>query len=192
MVKALREIYQLKVELKSVRPTVWRRFLVSNDTSLKEIHNVLQIVMGWTDSHLHQFNCNSGRYGDIDPSLDMGWDEDLKDEGKFRLKDVLKKEKEKFIYEYDFGDGWEHKVTLEKILPFNTDQELPLCIKGRRGCPPEDVGGAWGYKEFLEKWKDSSDPEHQEAREWAGEFFHPEIFNENEVNTVLREACEYA
>jgi hypothetical protein len=188
MAKKLREIYQLKIELKGIRPPIWRRFLASNVMSLEDFHHTLQIVMGWTNSHLHQFIVGNERYGAIDPDFDMDWDDSLQDEKKFKLKEILKNEGESIFYEYDFGDGWEHKLTLEKILPFTTGMSLPSCLKGRRGCPPEDVGGPWGYSDFLEKWIDDNNPEHEEIREWVGDHFYPEEFSEVDVNEVLGEA----
>jgi len=185
MVRNLRDVYQLKVQLKGARPPIWRRFLVSNTVSLEDFHHTLQIVMGWTNSHLHQFMVGNERYGITDPDIDMDWDDDLKNEIEFKVKDIMKKEGDSILYEYDFGDSWEHKVTLEKILPYSSEQVLPFCVKGRRGCPPEDVGGVCGYGDFLEKWNDESDPEHYEIKEWAGEYFYPEGFSEVETNDIL-------
>lgn len=187
MVSNLREVYQLKVQLKGVRPPIWRRFLVSNTATLEEFHHTIQIVMGWTNSHLHQFISGKARYGMVDPEFGMGWDDDLQDELNFKVKNIIKNEGDSILYEYDFGDGWEHKITLEKILPYNKDQFLPFCIKGKRGCPPEDVGGVWGYTDFLEKWIDEDHPEHEELNEWAGDYFDPEIFDQIETNEILEE-----
>lgn len=187
MVSNLREVYQLKVQLKGVRPPIWRRFLVSNTSTLEEFHHTIQIVMGWTNSHLHQFISGKSRYGMVDPEFGMDWDDDLQDELNFKVKDLLKSEGDSIVYEYDFGDGWEHKITLEKVLPFDKEQFLPLCIKGKRGCPPEDVGGVWGYADFLEKWIDENHPEHEDLKEWAGDYFDPEIFDQIETNEVLEE-----
>ena len=188
MIKKLRETYQLKVGLKGIRPPVWRRFLVENTESLDRFHHAIQIVMGWTNSHLHQYVSGDKRYGINDP--DLNWDDGILDESEYKVKDLLRNEGDTILYEYDFGDGWEHKITLEKILPFDTAQVLPCCIKGRRGCPPEDVGGVWGYEDFLSKWSDSTHPEHEEIREWSGEVFHPEEFSNEEVNEILTEVFE--
>ena len=184
----LRSTYQIKVQLQGAKPPIWRRFLVVDSMSLEDFHDVLQINMGWTNSHLHQFQLGNARFGMKDPDFDLGWDMELKDERDYLIKDLLRAEKDSLIYEYDFGDSWMHKVTLEKILPFDTTHQLPRCVKGKRACPPEDIGGFWGYQEFLSAWTDPEHPEHEEMRDWAGEYFHgPEWFDVDEVNSILEE-----
>ncbi|SFE96917.1 pRiA4b ORF-3-like protein [Nitrosomonas sp. Nm166] len=185
--KSLRSIYQLKVTLKGIRPPIWRRFLIASTASLADVHTILQIVIGWTDSHLHEFTKGRDRYG----MPDEDFPEDIYDEAKYRLDQVLKEEKEKLIYTYDFGDGWEHDVVLEKILPFEADAKLPLCLKGSRACPPEDIGGVPGYAMFLEAISDPKHPEHDSMLEWiaddTGDTFDPERFDLDEVNNLLQE-----
>lgn len=184
--KSLRSIYQLKVTLKGMRPPIWRRILVASTTKLDDIHLILQIVMGWTDSHLHEFIQGRNRYGEPDEDFPS----DAQDETQYRLDQILKKEKEKLIYIYDFGDGWEHEVVLEKILPFETSAVLPICLKGRRACPPEDIGGIGGYMMFLDAISDPTHPEHQVMLEWIAEDiegpFDPEAFDLTEVNQLLQ------
>lgn len=160
---------------------MWRRLLISRVTDLAELHEVLQIAMGWTNSHLHQFVAGRKTIGVPDPDFPAG----TVSEDGVRIDSLLKRAKDWITYEYDFGDGWEHKITLEKILPYQSGEEIPRCTGGRRGCPPEDVGGAWGYKEFLEAYKDKNHPEHEEMVEWAGEYFDPEHFDPAEVNEIL-------
>jgi len=92
----------------------------------------------------------------------------------------------KFVYEYDFGDSWEHILLVEKVLPMEPDQQYPVCIKGKRACPPEDVGGVWGYYGFLEAIQDPDHPEHEDYLEWIGEDFDPEAFDLDAVNAALR------
>ena len=185
MIEHLRETYQLKISLRGIKPPIWRRVLVSSTSALSELHEVFQGVMGWTDTHLHQFVKQNKRYGVPDP--EFGLDKDLLDESKYRLKEVLKREGDSLLYEYDFGDGWEHTVKLEKILTFDLNKKLPLCLAGRRGCPPEDVGGVWGYKDFLGAYTDKNHPQHEEMVEWAGDYFHPEKFDLEEVNKILQQ-----
>ena len=184
--KSLRSIYQLKITLKNIRPPIWRKLLVASTTKLDDIHLILQIVMGWSDSHLHEFIQGQNRYG----MPNEAFPSDTKDEARYRLDQLLKTEKDKLIYIYDFGDSWEHEVVLEKILPYETDAVLPLCLKGSRACPPEDIGGIWGYAMFLEAISDPAHPEHASMLEWVAEDmdgpFDPGYFDLAEVNKQLR------
>lgn len=154
-----------------------------DSTDLAEFHSIVQTVMGWTDSHLHQFIIGDIRYGIPDPD----WDDGTIPENGIRIGSILKKPKDWLVYEYDFGDGWEHRVKLEKALPFDPEAVTPLCIEGQKSCPPEDVGGVWGYSDFLEAYKDRSHPEHDNMMEWVGEYFDPDEFNVDVVNAILRE-----
>lgn len=182
MAKKPQKTYQLKVALKGAKPPIWRRFLVDSAMTLAEFHDVLQIVMGWSDSHLHQFTAYGVAYGIPDPEFDL---EGVHDERKVKLAQILGHEKDAMVYEYDFGDGWTHKITLEKILPFDAAVPLPACIKAKGACPPEDVGGLWGYYALLESLKDPQHPEYEENREWLGEDFDPDAFDLDEVNAQL-------
>jgi len=176
------DIYQVKVTLDGIRPPIWRRILVTSDTTLSKLHRILQVVMGWADYHLHQFIINGTYYGIHDPDLMF----DLKDEEKMRLDMVVLQEQKKFIYEYDFGDSWYHNILIEKILSLDTKKHYPVCIKGKRACPPEDCGGEGGYYYFLEAIQDPDHPEHEEMLEWEGGSFDPEAFDIDEVNRILK------
>lgn len=183
----LRSIYQIKVTLTGIKPPIWRTLLIPSTITLDNLHIVLQIAMGWTNSHLHQYVSGHEIYSLPDDEFD--YDFEIKDESQFKVSQLLKKEKDTLQYEYDFGDGWLHKIVLEKILPFDTSTVLPRCIRGKRNCPPEDCGGVWGYNELLETLQDPSDPEYQELTEWLGEEFDPEYFNIKEINQILVEYC---
>lgn len=184
MAKKTPKTYQLKVALAGAKPPIWRRFLVDSAMTLAEFHDVLQIVMGWRDSHLHLFTAYGVAYGIPDPEFDL---EGVRDERKVKLVQLLRHEKDAMVYEYDFGDGWRHKITLEKILPFDAAAPLPACIKAKGACPPEDVGGLWGYCALLDSLKDPQHPEYEENREWVGEDFDPDAFDLDEVNAQLAE-----
>jgi hypothetical protein len=183
-VKQLREIYQIKISLIGAKPPIWRTVLVDSHVTLDELHEIIQLSMGWSDSHLHQFIANEKSYGFIDEDLDL--DFEMKDESQFKLSQLLTNEKDSLIYEYDFGDSWEHQVLLEKILPFDTKISLPVCIKGKRACPPEDCGGIWGYEELLEVISNPKNPEYEEMLEWLDEDFDPEAFVLEDVNESFR------
>lgn len=174
-------VYQLKVTLLGLRPPIWRRLLVKSDTRLDALHDILQIAMGWTDSHLHQFIADETYYGLPHP----GDFYEVKDERKVRLDQLLKAPNDKMGYEYDFGDSWEHLILLEKILPAEEGVRYPLLVAGKRAGPPEDVGGVFGYAEFLDAIRDPSHPEHEEYLDWVGDEFDPEALDLEEANRML-------
>ncbi|MFQ5612518.1 MAG: plasmid pRiA4b ORF-3 family protein [Anaerolineae bacterium] len=176
------QIYQLKVTLRGLRPPIWRRIQVAGDITLYELHLVLQATMGWANYHLYQFTINGIHYGEPHPD---DW-YDIVDVRKTRLNAVASEAGSKFLYEYDFGDGWEHEIKLEKILPPEAGQRYPVCITGRRACPPEDCGGVWGYADLLEIIQDPKREEHDEMLEWLGGELDPEAFDLDEINQVLQ------
>ena len=176
-------IYQIKVTLNDSKPPIWRRILVADTTTLSKLHDILQTVMGWTNSHLHHFIINEEFYGS--PEDDEFGDMGTKNETRFKLNQFVNRAGFKFRYEYDFGDSWDHEIVLEKILPFEVGIKLPICLKGSRACPPEDVGGPSGYEMFLEALADPSHPEHAGILEWFGEPFDAEHFDLAEVNHLL-------
>ena len=176
-------IYQIKVTLEGSKPPVWRRLLVRSDITLADLHDIIQAAFGWWDYHLHQFIVGGTHYGVPDPDyLDYV---DMHDEQDVTLSQIATGEGFKFRYEYDFGDSWLHQVLLEKVLPPEPDQNYPLCVKGRRARPPEDVGGIGGYYYFLEAIQDPDHEEHDEYLEWVGGEFDPEAFDLEEVNQAL-------
>jgi hypothetical protein len=183
--KQVKNMYQIKISLIGAKPPIWRTVLVPSNLKLAAFHDVIQVAMGWTDSHLHQFIANKVFYGIPDDDFGM----EIEDESKYKLSQLLKKEKDTLIYEYDFGDSWEHKILLEKILPFDTKTVLPVCIKGKRACPPEDCGGIWGYEELLATISNPKHPEHEDMLEWLGGEFDPEEFDLEEINEDLADNC---
>lgn len=181
-----KKIFQIQIALKGFKPKIWRRILIPSDLLLSDFHVIIQKTMGWINSHLHQFIKNRTFYT-LRMQDDDLWDEmDNVDYEKIKVSDLLKKEKEKIVYEYDFGDGWEHDIILEKILPIDNNSKYPICLTGKMNCPPEDCGGVWGYSDMLKVLKDPEDEEYDSYAEWLGEEFDPEYFDENEVNELLR------
>ena len=138
--------YQLQVLLKGSQPPIWRRLQVPGSGTLGWFHAVLQVAMGWTNSHLHQFICGEHMYPDAEAQLEQyEGDPPVLDERNFTLAELLPEVHQGLVYEYDFGDSWEHIVTVEKILP--VDASTPagaVCLAGSRACPPEDCGGIGG------------------------------------------------
>jgi hypothetical protein len=173
--------YQLRVTLKDVRPPIWRRVLVP-DRALAAFHEVIQVAMGWENYHLYSFEVGGVGYTDPRGTGEL----DMESAGRAKLSDVIPKEKFKFGYTYDFGDHWEHEVLVEKVLPPGEGQGYPVCVDGKRACPPEDVGGPWGYAGFLEVISDPEHERHEEMLEWSGGEFDPEVFDLDAVNKELR------
>ena len=171
--------HQLKVTLEGIEPPVWRRLVVPSDFTLYDLHYVIQVAMGWEDCHLHDFTIKRQRYV-VPGSDDFG---DPADETKARLRDVAGP-RSKIVYQYDFGDSWNHVIVVEKVLE-SADGPLPSCIAGARACPPEDSGGAWGYEDKLQALANSDDEDGEELREWMGEDFDPEQFEVTVVNRQL-------
>jgi Plasmid pRiA4b ORF-3-like protein len=182
-------IYQLKVTLQDSRSAIWRRIQLPADIRLSRLHAVLQIVMGWTNSHLHGFRADGHRYGI--PDSEFSGMMEILDERQARLNQIAPSVKSHFSYEYDFGDSWEHAIVVEKILPPEPDVQYTHCLAGERACPPEDVGGVWGYAEFVKAIRNSRHPEHDEMLEWVGGTFDPAAFDLRGVNGML-ELFEYA
>jgi len=178
------DVYQIKITLTGSQPAMWRRFEVPGNTSLAELHGILQVVMGWSNAHLHRFIVKGQTYatperGDIGPRKP-------KDERKFTLRDLLTQEGSRPTYEYDFGDNWQHELLVERIHPAEEGTRYPVCLEGAGACPPEDVGGVSGYTQFLEAMVDTNHPEHQNCRDWIGGYFDPEKFDLAKVNQILR------
>ncbi|NJM99272.1 MAG: plasmid pRiA4b ORF-3 family protein [Phormidesmis sp. RL_2_1] len=183
--KKAQSVYQLKIALRGIRPPIWRRVQVRSDATLGHLHWVIQFAMGWTASHLHSFSIQGMEYSMA--RLDIGLDElDMRDGQSVKLSKVIRGEKFKFFYLYDFGDSWEHEVLVEKVLTAEKDTHYPVCIKAKRACPPEDCGGTWGYQTLLKAIKDPKHPEHALRREWLGTSFDSEAVDLDDINDLLK------
>ena len=176
-------VFQLKITLNHIKPPIWRRVLVDSDIKLPDLHKIIQTVMGWTNSHLHQFIIGNRYYSLPD---DESFCEAV-DYRRIKLDSLFNTPKSKFIYEYDFGDGWEHSIVIEKILPREKNTYYPICIDGKRSCPPEDCGGTFGYENLITIINNPEHEEYDEMMEWLGDYFDPKEFNIDEVNEFLRE-----
>jgi hypothetical protein len=175
-----KNVFQIKIVLKYIKPPIWRRILVEDSIKLPDFHKIIQTVMGWTESHLHQFIAQERYYG---KSSEDTFGETI-DYKNIKLKTILKYEKDKIKYEYDFGDGWEHEIILEKIFK-NQTLEKPLCVMGKRSCPPEDCGGPYGYMDMLKILSDPKNEDYEEYKSWIGEDFDSEYFDKEVVNILL-------
>ena len=181
-------IYHLEVALIGTEPPVWRRLQVPGDTNLGWLHAALQVAMGWTNSHLHQFKAGGASYSDTRHHFaEFEGDPEILEERKFTLQQFAPREQDCFGYEYDFGDSWDHEITVTKILPPDPGADtIALCLEGARACPPEDCGGVWGYAELLKILKNRKHPEHRTMMEWLGRPFDAEAFDLAKVNLWLR------
>lgn len=173
--------YLLEIQMVDIEPTIWRRFVVPASITLDRLHDVIQIVMGWSDSHLHEFLIGKKRYTEYPE-----YKEDGLECGRYRLGELLKQKGRTFGYSYDFGDGWEHELVLLDSRYLNHEQQFELaCLEGERACPPEDVGGVPGYEDFCKVLKDPNHEEHESYMEWAGGDFDSERFDADAVNLEL-------
>jgi len=184
--KILPDVYQLKIVLLGTDPVVWRRVQVPGSFSLAKLHDVLQLAMGWTNSHMHQFIIGKDFYGQ--PSEDEDWGGvKVFDERKTKLSDLKTRIRKNFIYEYDFGDSWQHEIKLEKVIAATeTILKHPILLAGERACPPEDVGGIPGYEEFLAALKNPEDEASAELIEWYGEEYDPDHIGLDAINKLLK------
>lgn len=176
-----KRFYQLKIELLDIEPAIWRRVVAPASITLDRLHDVIQIVMGWTDSHLHEFTIGKKRYTEYPESKEDGLVS-----GKYRLGALIKKKGRTFRYLYDFGDSWEHELVLEESHYFNPELRTEMaCLEGERACPPEDVGGIPGFLEFCKALKDTNHEEHESYMEWFGGNYDSECFDVDAVNWEL-------
>ncbi len=182
---APREIYQIKVTLLGASPPIWRRLLVPADMTLARLHDVLQAAMGWQDCHLHEFLIGQRRFGIPNPDDRLMGMPPVSNESSVRLSTVLGRIGAKAGYTYDFGDGWEHSIVLEKRMPADPKLKYPLCSDGKRACPPEDCGGIGGFYDLLDAIGDPNHDQHEELRDWLGDDFDPEAFSLDAVNRTL-------
>ena len=182
--KSFDRVYQFKIILQGIKPPIWRRIQVPETYTFWGLHVAIQDAMGWLDYHLHAFEM-------LDPATKMKvaigipegpLDTEFLPSVKLRMANYFSMENRLAKYEYDFGDGWIHEIRLEKILPKKEGIDYPICIAGKRACPPEDCGGIWGYEELLEAISDETHEEHARMMEWLGDEFDPEYFDPDEVS----------
>jgi hypothetical protein len=185
-------VYQLKITLRGSSPLVWRRVLVPGEYLMDDLHEVIQMVMGWENCHLHQFVFRDKKSlvfvrPDEDDTDGPGFSRHtVLDSCEHTLADLAPRRKMKFIYEYDFGDSWEHEILVEDQLP--AGPAAPRCLAGENAGPPEDCGGVWGYSDHLAALADPNHPDHEETKEWIGEDFDPARFDIEAVNRYLAAA----
>lgn len=175
---------QIKITLRGSKPPIWRRFVVPATIPLDILHHVIQVVMGWGNSHLHEFEIGGEEYTEHErEGIDLeagGYDE-----REFRLYSVISGAKAKFTYLYDFGDSWDHTLLIEKLLTAESEPKPFVCVAGKGACPPEDCGGIWGYYNLLEVLGNPKHTDYAETKEWMGDEFDPNAFDLDAVNRSL-------
>jgi Arc/MetJ family transcription regulator len=175
-------IARLKITLDDVTPAVLRRIEVPLDIRLDRLHLALQAALGWTNSHLYEIRARDVGWGEPDP----GWGDGPLDAHKARLADVLEDVGTKTLrYLYDFGDGWEHTIKVERILPATPGIAYPRLVEASGRCPPEDVGGPWGYADLLVALRDPKHERHAEFKEWIAEDFDPAVVDTERLAAEL-------
>ena len=182
-------IIQLKISLQDIQPPIWRRVLVSDKSTLLDLHDLIQYCFDWKDYHLHLFEI-----GDMEFICVEDWEEDgnlYQDDSMAYLGDLIPKfvpERKQFIYRYDFGDGWEIKILVENIFQDKEEGQIPRVLAGKRSAPPEDVGGVPGFAYFLEAIQDQQHPEHESYLTWVGGSFNPVDFDVDKANQALAQS----
>ena len=175
-------VLQLHIELRRLKPKVWRRVLVPDTITLAKLHLVIQRAFQWGGHHLHEFMAGEERYGTAD--LEWNVDGELRSE-RTRLVNAVTPSGT-IDYIYDFGDNWNHRIKIERVLP-PLGMELPMCVGGANATPPDDCGGTGGYEELVAVLADPSHPEHEEMKTWVGGEWDPVAFDLVTINSWLAE-----
>ena len=178
-------LFQFKIALLDIKPAIWRRIQVP-DCTLGDLHEYIQAAFGWWNYHMHQFNIDGERYGEPAPD-DMDFGLELQDETEVVLSTLVPKsgQRPRWVYEYDFGDGWRHEVLFEGFPSADPKAIYPQCVEGERACPPEDCGGPWGYVDYLAAIADPKHEQHEEMLEWRG-LFDPEAFDAKKATKEMK------
>ena len=174
-------VHTLRMTLRGIRPAVWRRIVVRSETPLPKFARMLEAAMGWEGYHLHMFDVGGVMFGPPDEDFDY-----MIDERSATVKHLLPRVKSKLRWDYDFGDGWEHDVVVESIESPEDGNRYPVCLAGKRACPPENIGGVPGYQKLLRVLADPNDPEHDHIASWSPEGFDPASFDPKAANRKLR------
>ena len=181
-------VYQFQLTLRGIDPPIRRRVQLTGKSTLAKLHRAIQVVMGWDDMHLHEFEAPGGvLYGVPDAEEDRDYGVRVHSDQRVKLYQLFNAEEQQIDYHYDFGDGWEIEIVLEKILPVEEGRRYPYCVDGERAAPPEGVGGILGYEEFLKALYNPFHPEHATYKEWFGDKpFNPEALDLTAINGMLR------
>jgi hypothetical protein len=175
-----RQVYVLRITLGEVAPPVWRQVIVPGAYTLDRLHRVVQLAMGWSDCHLHAFEVAGVQYGVPDPDM-----LDVRDEMDARVDAIAGKDGS-FVYTYDFGDWWEHRIVVEDVLVAEPEERYPICVDGEEACPPEDCGGPYGYADLRRVLADPAHADHVATLAWFGAHTGDRAFDADRVTALLR------
>lgn len=183
----VRDYYQVKITIKDIEPDIWRRLLVPGGITFHKFHKIIQAAFDWQDYHLYLFELPD--FLIKVPDLDFPLHEVERNPKSIKIDPVFK-EYHSMLYEYDFGDSWNHEILIEDTVSLAEEIHVPICLDGERHRPPEDVGGTGGYEYFLTIIGNPQNPEYEEMLEWAekdtgGRKFDPEYFYKREINKRL-------
>ncbi|MCC5993767.1 MAG: plasmid pRiA4b ORF-3 family protein [Rhodobacteraceae bacterium] len=183
-------VARLLIELEDISPRIWRRVDVPTGITLTTLHEVIQAVMRWEYAHLYEFRAGERVYGDPFPGMESPLQRVYKASG-IRLNQLIDRHVTNFLYVYDFGDDWRHRITVEDVRDGDPDTDYPVFVEGARRAPPEDVGGLPGFEEFLKAMGNRRHPQHAELTEWAGGGFDPEDIGPREIELDLAMLAEF-
>jgi hypothetical protein len=174
----------LRIEIEYIEPLIWRRVAVRTSMNLKGLHKVIQAAMGWLDYHLWEFTADERRYGILIPD-DPDWNRRINNAASTKLSALLTTGVTEFVYMYDFGDDWKHRIIVEAIKPAEAGESYPRFLGGERRCPPEDCGGLPGYFEFIENIASKRGKKAKDALEWYGGPYDPDHIDEQNIATAF-------
>jgi hypothetical protein len=178
-------IARIRIEIEDTNPLVWRELDVPLSTTLAMMHDIIQVVMGWWDDHLYEFEIEDKFYG-VPSSDDALYERKVYKSSALRLATVLERGVQDFLYVYDFGDNWRHRITVLDVRQGDADVDYPRFISGARRAPPEDVGSISGFEEFLEAMADPEHEQHERMLEWYGKPFDPEDIDERRLQLIIK------
>lgn len=186
-------ITRVRMELRHLKPKIWRRVDVPLSSTLMSLHNIIQAAMGWRGGHLFEFTVRGEGYGV--PDNEAGFDAwEVLDARKIQLEEIIGWGINRFTYVYDFGDDWQHLISLGKPRIGEADIDYPAFVGGARRCPPEDVGGVPGFEQFLEAAQDPTHPDHEDLVDWHGssflQDFDPDDISEDYVKSKLAQMAK--
>ena len=179
--------YTCKIELNDISPKIWREFHFHPEVTFHQLHKIIQVIMGWENYHLYEFHVNGQVIGLPDPTFAHLEDREILNARREQVRKHISHENVTFTYKYDFGDNWRHTITLLKIdsSTLADADPAPVCLGGARSCPPEDIGGVWGYQHMMEALLTPNHPEREQFLEWLDEEYDPERFSCDVVNALL-------